>query len=133
VNEGRLLCVRLKDPVSGVTRSFAPGGAVEAGEQPAHTAARETLEETGYAVRIDPASERIARYPFVWAGVEVDCTTHFFRAELVDARRGPRTVRDAPYNLGAVWLPLDRLDAELGFNDAIREAVRVLCRQERSS
>src|SRR5690606_29243378 len=53
VNDSALLCVRLRDPSSGVVRLFVPGGAVDAGETPAQAAARETHEETGYAVEVD--------------------------------------------------------------------------------
>lgn len=129
VHEGELLCVRLRDPVSRVARLFVPGGAVEPDETPAEAAARETWEETGYRVAIDPGSERVVRYPFVWAGVEVDCTTHFFHARLEDALRAPSPTRDADYNEGVVWLKLADLDRELGFHRAICAAVRALARE----
>lgn len=128
VHQGALLCVRMRDPVSQVTRCFVPGGGIEPGESVMAAAERETREETGFAVCADAASEHIARYPFVWAGVEVDVTTHFFRARLapgVDART-PETVVDADYNLGALWLPLDDLETALGFHVVIHDAVREL-------
>ena len=58
----------LRDPVSGVTAFFPPGGGVEPGESPAETARRETLEEAGLRVRVDPAAELVVTYPFRWAG-----------------------------------------------------------------
>jgi 8-oxo-dGTP pyrophosphatase MutT (NUDIX family) len=126
VDRGELLCVRLRDPVSGVARLFVPGGAIEPGETPAQAAAREALEETGYQLVVDETSERVERYPFFWAGVQVACVTHFFRARLTGDRRQRDGVEDAPYNEGARWLELSRLDAELGFHRAIHDAVAEL-------
>jgi 8-oxo-dGTP pyrophosphatase MutT (NUDIX family) len=121
---GALLCVRLRDPVTRVARLFVPGGGLDAGESPAAAAEREALEETGYRVRVDPATQHIARYPFVWAGIEVDCTTHFFRAALIDPALPPEPTHDAFYNEGALWLPLARVEAEFGFHAAILAAIQ---------
>ena len=111
--EGNLLVVRLRDPVSGVEGMYPPGGAVEAGETPSAAAIRETLEETGLHVRVVESTERVERYPFRWAGEDVDVTTHFFFAELDEpfaATIDP--VKDATYNLGASWMPVsDALEA----------------------
>ena len=126
VHEHALLCVRLRDPVSGVARLFVPGGAIADGESPAAAAERETLEETGYAVRAEPDSELVARYPFVWAGLRIECTTHFFRARLCSDRDAPAGTHDADFNEGALWLPLQELETELGFDAAILKAVRAL-------
>jgi len=126
VHEDALLCVRLRDPASGVTRLFVPGGAIAQGESPAAAAERETLEETGYSVHAEPASELVVHYPFVWNGERIECTTHFFRARLCSDRHAPAATHDDAINLGAVWLPLAALDAELGFHAAILRAVRSL-------
>jgi 8-oxo-dGTP pyrophosphatase MutT (NUDIX family) len=126
VDDGALLCVRLRDPASGIARLYVPGGGIEPGETPAQTAARETLEETGYAVDVDASSELTVRYPFVWNGSEVDCLTHFFRARLRGPRTPPQRVRDASYHEGVVWLELALLPREFGYHTAIREAVRAL-------
>src|SRR5437763_13471148 len=98
-----LLTVRAVDPVTGRQYLFLPGGAVEPGESPAAAAARETLEETGYGVAVDPASEVVADYCFRWSGRDYDCRTHFFRAALVDAAAAPAAVDDDPYMLGVEW------------------------------
>jgi 8-oxo-dGTP pyrophosphatase MutT (NUDIX family) len=126
VHEGALLCVQMRDPLSQVTRLFVPGGGLGPGESPADAAARETLEETGYTVTVDPGARVVKRYPYVWAGIEIDVTTQFFRAQLASDRAAPTPVRDAAYNEGAVWLPLEQLEADLGFNPDILAAVRAL-------
>jgi 8-oxo-dGTP pyrophosphatase MutT (NUDIX family) len=128
VHDGALLCVRLRDPLSRVARLFVPGGRIERGESAAEAAARETLEETGYAVEIDHDARISARYPYVWMGLKIAVTTHFFRARLADDRPEPLPTHDATYNEGACWLPLDQLEAELSFHLAILEAVRSLVR-----
>jgi tRNA(adenine34) deaminase len=114
--------VKLRDPGSRELRLFPPGGRVEADESPASAAARETLEETGYVVTVDPASEIVARYPFVWNGQQVDVTTHFFRARLATAAP-PLAVHDASYHEGVVWLPWSHVRATLGYDENILRAV----------
>jgi 8-oxo-dGTP pyrophosphatase MutT (NUDIX family) len=113
VAEAHLLLVRLRDPVTGDESLYPPGGGVELGERPAETARRETLEETGLRVRIDPAVSVVDTYPFRWAGVDREITTHYFKASLEDAfHRDVPKVIDASYNLGALWLPVsDALEA----------------------
>jgi 8-oxo-dGTP pyrophosphatase MutT (NUDIX family) len=125
VDKGDLLCVRLRDPISRIARLFAPGGGVEAGETAAEAAARETREETGLEVSVDVTTELTARYRYRWAGVDIDCETHFFRARLRSERTSPALVRDADYNEGVVWLPLGRL-SELDFHAPIAQAIRAL-------
>jgi len=126
VHDGELLCVRLRDPATTVARLYVPGGGIEAGETWADAAQREALEETGYAVRVDAASELVTRYPFTWAGFDMDVITHFFRAALVGARDAPAPVHDDPWNEGVIWLPLGRLQAEFDYHAAILESVRAL-------
>lgn len=121
--EGQLLVVRLRDPVSGVEALYPPGGGIEPGEPPAETGRRETLEETGIDVAVDAASEFVSRYPFRWAGVDYDVTTHWFRAAIVNAFAPPPVVVDAAYNLGALWVPVrEALDA-MAIHPSIAAAV----------
>lgn len=88
-HEGKLLLVRMREPKSGVVRPYPPGGAIETGETPAQAAIRETLEETGYRIRLISGSETRCRYLYQWGGREVDVTTHFFRATLADPAAAP--------------------------------------------
>lgn len=125
VSEQGLLCVRLRDPETRVPRLYVPGGAIEPGETPAAAAEREALEETGYRVRVELSSELVVRYPFRWAWRDVDCTTHFFRAALLDQAAPPASVLDAEIE-AVQWLPLSRLAEELGFDRFIFSAVHAL-------
>ena len=130
--EGHLLVVRLRDPASGVEAFYPPGGGIEPNETPADAARRETLEETGVAATIDPESELVAAYPFVWNANDYDVTTHFFHAT---ATKGELpAVVDADYHRGAKWLPiLEALDA-MAVNPAISAPVaRLLNRRHRKA
>ena len=122
-----LLTVRAIDPVGGRRYLFLPGGAIEPGETPAAAAERETLEETGHAVTIDPAVAAVERsYTFDWAGRTVACHTTFCRARLVDPTAAARVVRDADYLHGVEWVDLSRLDEAFDYHDTIRDAVRAV-------
>jgi 8-oxo-dGTP pyrophosphatase MutT (NUDIX family) len=126
--EGYLLVVRLRDPVTGVVALYPPGGAVEPGEAPSETARRETREETGLDVRVMADVTLVETYPFRWAGVDREITTHYFAASLESAfsLTLPRVV-DASYNLGAAWVPLDEALEAMSVNPVIASAVaRVL-------
>ncbi len=125
--EGRLLLVRLRDPVSGEEALYPPGGAIEPGEAPEEAARRETLEETGVRVLVDPGRVLVDRYPFTWGGVLYDVTTHYFAAtpEAPPVEQLPRVV-DADYNLGAAWVPLD--EALRAIHPRVVDAVRAVLR-----
>ena len=75
-----------------------PGGKVEPGESPAAAAARECLEETGLAVRIDALVDRAAG-----TARSGPLDILFFAATPLDDRVAPL----APF----AWLPIEALDA----------------------
>lgn len=125
VDNAALLCVRLRDPATGIARLFVPGGGIEPDETPAKAAVREALEETGYAVEVDVHSELIARYPFTWGGVEIDVTSHFFSAQLCSSRAAQGEYQRDEMHLGVEWLPLGRIYSELAFDANILRAIRV--------
>lgn len=121
VADKRFLVFKARDPHSGREYFFVPGGAIEHGESAADAAHRETLEETGYSVEVDASSEIISDYTFFWNGQHVYCTTHFFRARLVGDVAAE--VHDADYNLGAEWLPIDKVEAAFSYSAEIKAAV----------
>jgi 8-oxo-dGTP pyrophosphatase MutT (NUDIX family) len=125
VAEGRMLVVRLRDPVTGFEGLYPPGGGIEPNEPPAETARRETMEETGLAVPVDPGLVVVRSYPFTWGGVDFDVTTHFFGAALERALPLPRVV-DAAYNLGASWVPIADALAVMAVHPPIDSAVRAV-------
>ncbi len=129
--DGRLLLVRLRDPVSGLEALYPPGGGVEPNEPPEETARRETLEETGVRVRVDPSIVLVDRYPFTWAGVDYDVTTHYFAAKPEEPPAELATVNDADYNLGALWAPTSEALDALDVHPAIASAVAHVLRRAR--
>lgn len=127
--EGHLLVVRLRDPVTNVEALFPPGGGIDPGETPAKTATRETLEETGLHVSVDRDVELVETYPFRWAGVDYQVTTHYFSATLDDPfNLAVPAVVDAPYNLGASWVPVDAALEAMSIYPSIGDAVARLLR-----
>ena len=126
VHQGKLLTVLLRDPVTHTAQLYVPGGAIEAAETPAQAAVRETLEETGYHVVCLPRAPVVARYPFVWAGRDVDVTTHFFAVALVDEDAPAEPVDDATYLEGTRWIAVSDVPHALGFDLNILAAVMQL-------
>lgn len=128
--DGQLLLVRLRDPATGALAFYPPGGGIEADEAPADAARRETLEETGLHVEVDPATELVETYPFTWNAVDYDVTTHFFFATTTE--RALPNVVDADYHRGAKWLPAEEALDALAVNPAIAAPVaRLLNRVHR--
>lgn len=129
LHAGKMLTVRLRDPVTQTVESYLPGGKIENNESPEAAAERECLEETGYAVQVITGNATVARYPFVYSGKLYDCTTHFFMARLVDPDRTPAVVNDADYNLGCEWIDANdeaAINQAFGFHETIHACVKTL-------
>jgi 8-oxo-dGTP pyrophosphatase MutT (NUDIX family) len=107
VRENKLLTVLLEDPTTKVTRHFLPGGKIEGLETPVDTAIRETLEETGYRVRVDLDSLRVHTGLFEWDGKLYNRENKIYRAHLLNETS--QAVSDASYHRGVEWMELSRV------------------------
>jgi 8-oxo-dGTP pyrophosphatase MutT (NUDIX family) len=87
-----------------------PKGLVEKGESPEDTAVREVLEETGFEGKVQDSLGEIG-YWYVWEGVRVRKTVHFFLMEAVagDASRRDREMEEV------AWFPLAEVEEAAGF------------------
>ncbi|AFX99929.1 tRNA adenosine(34) deaminase TadA [Bdellovibrio bacteriovorus] len=126
LHEGKVLGFHAVDPTAQVPYFFLPGGAVEKGETPAATAARECLEETGYKIRIlqDSAFERV--YNFPWDGKVHACRTVFYVGVLDQKWVPPGKIEDASYHQGVDWVSAKDAAKVFGYNKDILWAVQKL-------
>ena len=99
-----------------------PKGQVEEGESPEETAVREVREETGFDGKVREALGTV-RYFYVWEGVRVRKTVHFF---LMQHTGGDEALRDAEMEEVA-WFPLGEAPSIAGFDserDILRKAAK---------
>lgn len=120
----KLLVIELQDPTTQARYFSVPGGAIEAGESSLDAAERETLEETGYSVAVDPSSLTTTQYPFDWDGEVYDCTTHWYSATLKS--ESSVAVDDADYLLGHQWICVAEIDETFAYNQTIRQTIKSL-------
>jgi tRNA(adenine34) deaminase len=124
--EGKILVFVGVDPKTSKRYYFLPGGAIEPGENEVVCGQRETLEETGYRVRIEAGSRLTKKYHFNWNGRDYDCTTHFYRGHLDEVFHAPKVVHDAEYNKGPVWIPVGKIQTIFDYTPEIRTAAEKL-------
>jgi tRNA(adenine34) deaminase len=124
VHNGRILSFFAVDPSSQKEYHFLPGGGVEPEETAPEAAERETLEETGFKIRVEPMSAIDREYFFYWDGEDYDCLTVFYWAKLLSPLQD--SVNDRDYNKGVVWVPLAEVKQKFGYNDEILSAIEEL-------
>jgi tRNA(adenine34) deaminase len=121
VHNERLLAFKAEDPTSGENYVFLPGGSIEESETAPEAGERETLEETGYVISVDPFRCTDKDYFFHWNGEDNHCLTFFYRGFLKSPMQRP--VNDASYHRGVVWIPLDEVRATFSYSEVILEAI----------
>jgi tRNA(adenine34) deaminase len=121
IKNDKLLTFRAIDPVSGKEYLFLPGGAVEPNETAPEAAERETLEETGYKIKVDELSAIDREYFFDWKGDTFDCLTIFYKGHLTSPFAAP--VHDADYNKGVEWLDLSEIPSAFDYSAEIKSAI----------
>lgn len=124
VHNGRILSFFAVDPSSQKEYYFLPGGAVEADETAPEAAERETWEETGFRVAVDPHSAVDREYFFYWDGEDYDCLTIFYWARLLSSLQD--SVEDRDYNKGVAWIPLGEIKEKFGYTEEILSAIEEL-------
>lgn len=131
VHKNKILGFHAIDPVSGAKYFFMPGGGIEAGESAVVASERETLEETGYKIRVFPETEFRRKYDFPWNGKINACDTVFYLAELAEPWHEPTDVKDADYHRGVEWIDLKKVDEVFSYNKDILWAVQKLVKLAR--
>lgn len=119
IHDNKILGFHAVDPYDKKKYFFIPGGQIDAGETPAEAAVRETLEETGYKIRLLPDLQLRRRYDFVWNGKVNPCDTVFFVGVLDETWHPPHFVRDADYNKGADWVPISQVQTVFDYDKDI--------------
>lgn len=128
VHQDRILAFRAEDPASHRKYVFLPGGAPEEGETLLNAALRETMEETGFEVDLNPDPVDIRQYDFEWNGQLYDCETYYFKGRLKHSQQQP--VDDASYHQGVVWVAKADVTNTFGYHQAILEPVKKVIRQQ---
>jgi tRNA(adenine34) deaminase len=118
-----------RDPTSKREYFFLPGGSIEPNESPIQTAIRECYEETGYQAEVFLSPKKLKKYFFEWDGKLHLCETHFFKGKLKSSFENPKQVKDAKYNLGVVWVPINQIKSAFAYDKVIQKVVELFCRQ----
>jgi tRNA(adenine34) deaminase len=124
VHNGRILSFFAVDPSSQREYYFLPGGEVDPDETAPEAAERETLEETGFKISVDPMSAVDREYFFYWDGEDYDCLTVFYWAKLTSPLQD--SVNDRDYNKGVAWVPLAEVKEKFSYNEEILSAIQEL-------
>jgi tRNA(adenine34) deaminase len=116
LHKNQVLGFHAIDPHNQKKYVFMPGGQIESGESAEATAVRETLEETGYKIRLLPNLQLQKRYDFEWNGKAHYCDTQFFVGVLDENWHEPQKVEDADYNKGPVWISIKDVDQVFSYH-----------------
>jgi tRNA(adenine34) deaminase len=127
IHQDCLLAFHAEDPTNGRSYIFVPGGLIEDGESCAEAAVRETVEETGYQIRILPMPAIERHYDFEWDGQLNACETIFLAGELEHTQA--QEINDAHYHRGVTWVPLSKMTEAFSYHKDILEPILTLTSQ----
>lgn len=119
MDEGRVACVQTPMGL------LLPGGGIDAGETPRETAARETLEETGRAARVDSFIGRAFQTVIDSQQMGYNKNCHYFRGELLPGEWAGQEADHVP-----VWVPIDEAVERLSLESDRWALRRATGRQE---
>lgn len=123
IHNDKILGFHAEDPTSKSRYFFLPGGKIEENETVAASAVRETLEETGYKIRILSEGAITHEYTFHWEGKTYLTKTTFYPAQLIDPEEAASVVNDASYHRGVDWLPTSKINLFFAYHPDILKSV----------
>lgn len=122
----KILTYQAVDPHDQTQYHFVPGGVLEENESHVDCARRETFEETGYSVEVNPQKQISVEYDFTWNGQKRWCRTEFFRAQLQGEYYEPRPIKDASYHRGVVWRSQQDVHSLFEYSQPIQHSIKKL-------
>jgi 2,3-bisphosphoglycerate-dependent phosphoglycerate mutase len=123
VAKNKILTFFAVDPFSGKEYHFLPGGLIENNESVQECARRECLEETGFEI-VPDSKVLTSEYDFNWNNNQIWCRTHFLKADLKSDINAPQVVRDADYNKGVRWVPVEDFASYFYYSESIFENIK---------
>lgn len=131
IHKNKILGFRAQDHFSNAEYFFMPGGKIEPGESPTEAAERETLEETGYKIRVLKDTELRKKYDFIWNGTKNHCDTFFYLGVLSEEWHEVSNVKDADCHRGVEWISIKSADKIFAYSPEILTAVQKLVKLAR--